>query len=105
VLWVLITVVGLVVGWGMMDGVVNGMVGHWGVVNNWGGMVNSMVGYNWGVVNSMVSHNWGSVDSMVNSWGSMVNSVSTEGCERNGGATSHQWDKSSKSKDLHDVVL
>merc|ERR1712083_896906 len=62
-----------------------------------------MVG-NWGVVNCMVN-NRGSVNCMVNSRGSMMDSMSTESCERNGWPTSHKGDKSNQSKDLHDVVV
>jgi len=105
-LGLLITVVGLVVDRGsMVDGMVDSVVGNWGMVDNWG-----VVGY-WGMVsnyggsmNCMVN-NWGSVDCMVNSRGSMMGNVSTESCERNSWTTSHQGDKSKTSKDLHDVVV
>jgi len=61
VLWLFISVMRLVVCWGMDNSMMN-----WGMVNgvvNWG-MVNGVV--NWGMVNSMV--NWCMVNSMVN-WG------------------------------------
>jgi len=84
---------GLVVGWGsMVNSVVNSMVGNWGMVGNHGGSVNCVV------------NNWG-VNCVVNSRGSMMDSVSTESCERNGWPTSHKGDKSNQSKDLHDVVV
>jgi len=95
----LITVVGLVVdrgrgmiSWGMVNSVVNGMVGNWGMVGNHGSSVNCMV------------NNWG-VNCMVNSRGSMMDGMSTESCERNSWATSGKRDKSNQSKDLHDVVV
>ena len=72
----LITIVGLglVIDRGMVD---------WGISR---GMVHSMV-------------NRGMMDSMVN-WGSMMNSMSTENCERHSWATSNKRDKSNQSKDL-----
>jgi len=45
------------------------------------------------------------VNCMVNSRGSMMDSMATESCERNGWPTSHKGDKSNQSKDLHDVVV
>jgi len=98
VLWVLITVVGLVVGWG------RGVVG-WGMVDDWGR------GIGWGMVNnSMVNRGMDGMvnrgmDCMVNSRGSMVDGVTTESCKGNGWAASHKRDKSYQSKDLHGVVM
>ena len=61
-LGLLITIVGLVVGRGMVDGGIGrGMVDYWGIgwgMMNWG-KVNSMV-------NSMVGNNWGSMNCMMN---------------------------------------
>ena len=85
-LWLLITVVGLVVGRG------RGMVG-WGMVNsmvNWGMVNNSMVNRG---MDSMVN-NRGSVNCMVNSRGSMVDGVTTESCELSSWSSSHKGDKS-----------
>ena len=84
-LGLLITIVGLglVVDRGMVD---------WGISR---GMVHSMV--NRGMMDSMV--NWGMVDSVVNG-GSMMNSMSTENCERRSWSTSNERDKSNQSKDL-----
>jgi len=101
----LITVVGLVVDRGSMVNSVNSMVGNWGMVDS---MVNSVVG-NWG----MVGNYRGSMNCMVNNRGmncmvnrgSMMDSMSTESCERNSWATSGKRDKSNQSKDLHDVVV
>jgi len=100
----LITIVGLVVdrgrgmiGWGMVDCMVNGMVGNWGMVNNWG-----VVGNNRGSMNSVVNNR--GMDCVVNR-GSMMHGMSTESCERNSWATSSKRDKSNQSKDLHDVVV
>ena len=85
-LWVLITIVGLVVGRG------RGMVG-WGVVNsmvNWGMVNNSMVNRG---MDGMVN-NRGSMNCMMNSRRSMVNGVTTESCEGNSWSSSHKGDKS-----------
>jgi len=94
-LWLLITVVGLVVsrgrgvvGWGMVDNWGRGI--GWGMVNS--SMVNSGVVNNWGM-DSMVN-NRGSVNCMMNSRGSMVDGVTTESCEGNGWTASHKGDKS-----------
>jgi len=95
VLRLLITIVGLVVGRSRcMIG--RGMMDYWGI--GWG-MVN-----NWGMVDSMVGNNWGSMNCMVNR-GSMMDRVSTECCEWNSWTASHKGDKSSQSKDLHDVAM
>jgi len=104
----LITIVGLVVDRGgvvdsvvdrgsMVDSVVNSMVGNWGMVGNYRGSMNCMVD-NWGVNNR-------GMHCMVNSRGSMMDSMSTKSCEGNGWPTSHKGDKSNQSKDLHDVVV
>merc|ERR1719382_1933044 len=89
---------------GLLITIVRLVVDRGGLVISWGGMMHGMVGNNWGMVNSMVSYNWGSMHCMVNR-GSMMDSVSTKSCERNGWPTSHQGDKSNQSKDLHDVVV
>ena len=81
-LGLLITIMGLVVCWG------RGMIG-WGMVDS---MVDSMVG-NWRVVNSMVNR------------GSMMDRVSTKCCEWNGWPASHKGDKSNQSKDLKRKLL
>ena len=83
----LITVVGLVVGRGMMDGVVNGMVGHWGVVNNWGGVVNSVVGNRGSMMDSVVGHRSG-VNCM--SHRGRVDGAAGKGCEGNLGLRGSQ---------------
>jgi len=84
VLGVLITIVGLVVYWGRL--VVDRGVVDW-FVNR--GMVNSMV-WNFGMVN----YGRGSMNSMVNSRGCMVNSMSTKSCEWSSRSSSHKWNKS-----------
>jgi len=98
----LITVVGLVVDRGsMVNSVVDSMMGNWGMVNsvvgNWG-----MVGNYRGSMNCMVNNR--GMNCMVNR-GSMMDSMSTESCERNSWPTSGKRDKSNQSKDLHDVVV
>ena len=76
-LGLLITIVGLVVGRGMVD--------YWGV--------------SWRMVNSMVGNNWSSMNCMMNR-GSMMDSVSTECCKLSSRTASHKGDKSNQSKDL-----
>ena len=82
-LGLLITIVGLVVCWG------RGMIGR-GMVDS---MVDPMVG-NWGMVNSMVSNNRGSMNCMMDSRSCVMDGVATKSCERNSGSSSHKWDKS-----------
>ena len=50
-----------------------------------------------GMVDSMVYR--GMMDSVVN-WGSMMNSMSTESCERHSWATRNKGNKGNQSKDL-----
>jgi len=80
----LITIVGLVVGWGMVD--------NWGMVDDWG-MVDCMMGYYRGMMNCMMGNH-----------GGMMNSMSTECSEWHSRATGHKRDKRNQSKDLHDVA-
>ena len=90
-----------VVGGGVVHGMVgnrvvgNSVVGnvvHRGVVNS---MVNRVDGMVDGSVHSVVSH------SVVGHRSSVSNGVVAEGCEGDGGLTSHKGDKSNQSKDLH----
>ena len=87
-LGLLITVLGLVVGRGMVDywGIGRGMM-NWGMVDDWG-MVDSMMGNNWSSMKSMMDR------------GSMMDRVSTECCELSCRTASHKGDKSNQSKDL-----
>ena len=87
-LGLLITIVGLVVGRGMVDywGIGRGMM-NWGMVDDWG-MVDSMMGNNWSSMKCMMDR------------GSMMDGVSTESCERHSWPASHKGDKSNQSKDL-----
>jgi len=105
-----------VVGNGVVgNSVVGGVVNHWGgVVDSMvdrGSVVDSMVGHR-GVVDSMVSHGGSMVDSMVGDRGSMdsMASMAAEGCEGSElgigvGVACHQRDKGHKTEGLHDVVV
>ena len=91
-----------VVGGGVVHGVVgNSVVGNSVVGNVVGrGVVDSMVhrgvdGMVDGSVHCVVSH------SVVGHGSSVSNGVVAEGCEGDGGLTSHEGDKSNQSKDLH----
>jgi len=98
----LITIVGLVVGWGMVDNW--GMVNDWGMMDDWG-MVDCMMGYYRGMMNCMMGNHGSSMYSMVHSRGSMMNGMSTECSEWHSRATGHKRDKRNQSKDLHDVAI
>jgi len=100
----LITIVGLVVGRGMvdnwgigwgMDSMMNNRGGNigWGMVNNWG--------IGWGMDSMM--NNRGSMNCMMESRGSMVDCMATKCCELSSWASCHKGNKSNQSKDLHDV--
>ena len=76
IVWFLVSRGRCMIGWGMVDCMVDSMVG------------------NRGKVNSMVGNNRGSMNSMMNKRGCMMNRVTTESSERNCGSCSHKGDKS-----------